>query len=127
MRMSIEEEVQLLRTVDILEPLSDEGETRWLVSVRTTISRQARSSTPPMTPARSLHPQEGAGADLHGHGRAGVTQAIVEAGTVFGEMALTAQQLQGAYAQAMEASILIAMSREELEQLILQKPEVGFT
>ena len=53
------------------------------------------------------------------------THAIVEAGTVFGEMALTAQQLQGAYAQAMEASILIAMSREELEQLILQKPEVG--
>jgi CRP-like cAMP-binding protein len=49
----------------------------------------------------------------------------VEAGTVFGEMALTAQRLQGAYAQAMEQSILITMSREELEHLILQKPEVG--
>jgi CRP/FNR family cyclic AMP-dependent transcriptional regulator len=49
----------------------------------------------------------------------------VEAGTIFGEMALTAQRLQGAYAQAMEPSILITMGREELEHLILQKPEVG--
>ena len=53
------------------------------------------------------------------------TLATVEAGTVFGEMALTAQQLQGAYAQAMEASELSIMRREDLERLILDKPEVG--
>lgn len=53
------------------------------------------------------------------------TLATVEAGTVFGEMALTAQQLQGAYAQAMEASELSVMCREDLERLILDKPEVG--
>ena len=40
-------------------------------------------------------------------------------------MALTAQRLEGAFAQAMEPSILLIMSREDLEQLILQKPEVG--
>src|SRR3954466_557008 len=39
------------------------------------------------------------------------TLATVEAGTVFGEMALTAQQLQGAYAQAMESSELSIMHR----------------
>jgi len=53
------------------------------------------------------------------------TQAIVDAGTVFGEMALTAKRLEGAYAQAMEPSILLNMSREDLEHLIMQKPEVG--
>lgn len=53
------------------------------------------------------------------------TLALVEAGTVFGEMALTAQQLQGAYAQAQESSELSIMSRENLEQLILEKPQVG--
>jgi CRP-like cAMP-binding protein len=53
------------------------------------------------------------------------TLATVEAGTVFGEMALTAQQLQEAYAQAMEASELSIMRREDLERLILDKPEVG--
>jgi CRP-like cAMP-binding protein len=53
------------------------------------------------------------------------TLATVEAGTVFGEMALTAQQMQGAYAQAMEASELSVMRREDLERLMLKKPEVG--
>jgi CRP-like cAMP-binding protein len=53
------------------------------------------------------------------------TLATVEAGTVFGEMALTAQQLQGAYAQAMEPSELSIMHREDLERLMLEKPEVG--
>ena len=53
------------------------------------------------------------------------TLAVVEAGTVFGEMALTAQQLEGAYAQAMEPSEVSTMLREDLERLILEKPEVG--
>ena len=53
------------------------------------------------------------------------TLAIVESGTVFGEMALTAQQLEGAYAQAMEPSEVSTMAREDLEHLVVQKPEVG--
>ena len=53
------------------------------------------------------------------------TLATVEAGTVFGEMALTAQQLEGAYAQAMEPSELSIMRREDLESLMMEKPEVG--
>ncbi len=53
------------------------------------------------------------------------TLAIVEAGTVFGEMALTAQKLQGAYAQAMQPSEISVMNREDLERLILEKPQVG--
>jgi CRP-like cAMP-binding protein len=53
------------------------------------------------------------------------TLATVEAGTVFGEMALTAQQMQGAYAQAMEASKLSMMFRDDLERLMMDKPEVG--
>jgi CRP-like cAMP-binding protein len=53
------------------------------------------------------------------------TLAVVEAGTVFGEMALTAQQLEGAYAQAMESSLVSTMLRADLERLVLEKPEVG--
>jgi CRP-like cAMP-binding protein len=53
------------------------------------------------------------------------TLATVEAGTVFGEMALTAQQMQGAYAQAMEPSELSVMRRADLEELMLEKPKVG--
>jgi CRP-like cAMP-binding protein len=53
------------------------------------------------------------------------TLAIVESGTIFGEMSLTAQQLEGAYAQAMEPSEVSTMAREDLERLVVQKPEVG--
>src|SRR5918997_5245806 len=53
------------------------------------------------------------------------TLAIVESGTAFGEMALTAQQLEGAYAQAMEPSEVSTMLREDLERLVLEKPQVG--
>jgi CRP-like cAMP-binding protein len=53
------------------------------------------------------------------------TLAVVESGTVFGEMALTGQQLEGAYAQALEPSQVSTMLRADLERLILEKPEVG--
>jgi CRP-like cAMP-binding protein len=53
------------------------------------------------------------------------TLAVVESGTVFGEMAFTGQQLEGAYAQAMAPSQVSMMLRADLERLILQKPEVG--
>jgi CRP/FNR family cyclic AMP-dependent transcriptional regulator len=53
------------------------------------------------------------------------TLAVVESGTVFGEMALTAQWLERAYAQAMEPSEVSAILREDLERLVLERPEVG--
>ena len=53
------------------------------------------------------------------------TLAVVESGTVFGEMALTVQQLEGAYAQAMEASDAAYMLHQDLERLVLEKPQVG--
>jgi CRP-like cAMP-binding protein len=53
------------------------------------------------------------------------TLAVVESGTVFGEMALTGQRLEGAYAQTMEPSQVSTMAREDLERLVLEKPKVG--
>ncbi|HEY6582506.1 MAG TPA: Crp/Fnr family transcriptional regulator [Rubrobacter sp.] len=53
------------------------------------------------------------------------TLAVVGAGTMFGEMTLTAQRLQGAYAQALEPSEVSMMLRKDLERLILEKPQVG--
>jgi len=54
-----------------------------------------------------------------------LTLAIVESGTVFGEMSVTGQQLEGAYAEAMEPSQVSTMLRADLERLVLEKPEVG--
>lgn len=53
------------------------------------------------------------------------TLTVVDAGTVFGEMSLTAQRLENAYAEAMEPSVICAMKRRDLERLVIEKPQVG--
>ncbi len=53
------------------------------------------------------------------------TLEVVQAGTVFGEMAFTPYRLRESYARAMEPSALLAMERAEVERLIREKPEVG--
>jgi CRP-like cAMP-binding protein len=53
------------------------------------------------------------------------TLEVVDAGTVFGEVAFTPHALRDAYAEAMESSILLAMERADVERLIRDKPQVG--
>src|SRR5215211_503195 len=106
--MSLEEEVQVLSRVEILEPLSEES---FYNPTDTTenlyILKKGRVRI-----FRTLDGRE-------------LTLSEIEPGTIFGEMALTAQRIRGAYAQALEPSILITMTRADLEHLILNKPEVG--
>ena len=54
-----------------------------------------------------------------------ITVVVIEEGMIFGEMALTAQQLREAYARAIEPSIVVSLEREDLENLILRNPRVG--
>lgn len=54
-----------------------------------------------------------------------LTLTVVSAGAVFGEMSLTAQRLENAYAEAQEPVVVCAMQREDLERLIREKPQVG--
>ena len=54
-----------------------------------------------------------------------LTLAMLESGTVFGEMSLTAQRLRNAYAEAAEPSDVTTMCRADVERLILDKPKVG--
>ena len=125
--MSIEEEVRLLSTVDILEPLSEE-ELAELArqSPDTHLEKGEIFYTPHDRSERLFILKRGKVRifRMAPDGRE-FTLAVVDAGTIFGEMALTAQRLEGAYAQAMEPSVLLNMSREDLEHLIMQKPEVG--
>ena len=53
------------------------------------------------------------------------TLEMVDAGTIFGEVAFTPHRLRDAYAEAMEPSILLAMERADVEHLIQEKPLVG--
>src|SRR5919112_4966811 len=53
------------------------------------------------------------------------TLTVVGAGTVFGAMSLTAQRLENAYAEAMEAVIVCKMRRLDFERLVMGKPQGG--
>ena len=55
------------------------------------------------------------------------TLSMLEGGTVFGELALTSRGTRGAYAQCMEDSEISILRRADLEDLILQKPQVGLS
>ena len=51
--------------------------------------------------------------------------AALGTGAIFGEMALLGQQMHNAFAEAMEDSVILVMSRTDLERLILNKPILG--
>src|SRR5215212_7362219 len=54
-----------------------------------------------------------------------ITLSVVEDGNVFGEMALTGQSLGGLYVRALTPSTVVSLRREDVEHLIMNKPEVG--
>jgi len=125
--MSLEEEVQLLSRVEILEPLSQE-QLRELLrqSPDTHLDPGEIFYTPEDTTENLFILKKGRVRIFRtsSDGRE-LTLAEIEPGTIFGEMALTAQRLRGSYAQALEPSILLTMSRVDLEHLILNEPQVG--
>ena len=122
----MEERIRLLSLVDIFEPLSAE-EIEGLNGQLSDIHLEPGEIfyTPQDRSERLFLLQKGRVRIYKTTDRREFTLAMVDEGTVFGEMALTAQQLREAYAQAMEASEVSIMRREDLERLILDKPEVG--
>jgi CRP/FNR family cyclic AMP-dependent transcriptional regulator len=127
MRMSLMEQVRLLSMVDVFEPLSpeeledigrrspdvhlEEGQmfvAPWDVSERLFVLMRGRVQIYELTP-----------------GGEEITLSVVEGRNMFGQMALTGQQLSGVYARAIEPSVICSLTRRDLEQIILRHPEVG--
>jgi CRP-like cAMP-binding protein len=121
-----EERVRLLSLVDIFEPLSEE-EIKRLNGQLSDIHLEPGQIfyTPQDLSERLFILQKGRVRIYKTTDGREFTLATVDEGTVFGEMALTAQRLQEAYAQAIEPSEVSVMHREDLERLVLEKPEVG--
>ena len=121
-----EERIQLLSLVDIFEPLSGE-EIEQLNGQLSDVRLEPGEIfyTPQERSERLFVLWKGRVRIYKTTDMREFTLVMVEAGTVFGEMALTAQQLQGAYAQALESCEISVMRRADLERLILEKPEVG--
>jgi CRP/FNR family transcriptional regulator, cyclic AMP receptor protein len=54
-----------------------------------------------------------------------LTTAVLEAGTIFGEMAMLGQQLHQSYAEALSPCLLCLMSREDVKSILLSEPRVA--
>jgi CRP/FNR family cyclic AMP-dependent transcriptional regulator len=54
-----------------------------------------------------------------------LTLAIIEPGTVFGEMSLIGQRMVGTCATAIEDSVICALSRSDVETLMHDRPQVA--
>ena len=54
-----------------------------------------------------------------------LTLAIVEQGTIFGEMSLIDLSMVGTSAVAIEDSVICALSRDDVRKLMLERPTVG--
>ncbi len=127
MLIPIDEEVRLLHASDILEPLSDE-ELEELARQNPDIRlREGEILFGPEEAGERLYIVKEGRIRLYKVGPEGneITLAMVNQGRVFGEMALTAQRVRAAYAQATQPSLLISLSQETLKELVRDKPEVG--
>ncbi|CAN5768922.1 Crp/Fnr family transcriptional regulator [soil metagenome] len=125
--MMPEEKVRLLSMMEVLESLSQEELKELSQRVPDTHVEKGRIFYTPEEKSERLFMLKKGRVRLYTVAPDGreLTLAIVDAGQVFGEMALTAQQLRGAYAEAMEPVVVCAMSRNQLEELVRDKPEVG--
>src|ERR687890_67801 len=128
--MNAEEEVELLRRVDIFEGLSKEEIREILEDLlkrNAEINLQAGEIfyTPKELDGKLCVLKRGRVRIYKMEGTREFTLEMVGAGTVFGGVAFTPHALRDAYAEAMEPSILLAMEPTDVEHLIQHKPQVG--
>lgn len=127
MLVPLSEEVRLLHTSDILEPLS-ERELEELAQQNPDVRlREGEILFGPEEVGERLYIVKEGQIRLYKVGSEGneITLAVVNQGKIFGEMALTAQRTREGYAQAAQPSLLISLDQEALKRLIRDKPEVG--
>jgi CRP/FNR family transcriptional regulator, cyclic AMP receptor protein len=127
MPMSLDEEIRFLSMVDILGPLSDEEMEDLAKRAPDTFLEQADILYSPGDGTERLFILKKGKVQLYEVGDDGdeVTLSVVEEGNVFGEMALTGQSLHGLYVRALTPSTVVSLRRQDVEHLIMKKPEVG--
>jgi CRP/FNR family transcriptional regulator, cyclic AMP receptor protein len=127
MPMSTIEQARLLTMVDILGPLSEEEMEDLAKRTPDTFLEQGDVLYSPQDGTQRLFILKKGRVQLYEVDQSGeeITLSVIEDGNVFGEMALTGQSLEGVYVRAMTPSTVVSLRREDLEMLIMKKPEVG--
>ena len=126
MREDEDEEVELLSKVDIFDSLSYE-EIRELLRQNSEVRLEEGEVfyAPWEHGGKLFILKKGRMRLYRTEGGREFTLEVVDAGTVFGEMAFTPYRLRESFARATEPSIIFAMERTAVERLIEEKPQVG--
>ena len=124
--MRKDEQVELLSRVDLFDSLSEE-EIRQLVDENSDVRlEEGETFYAPWEQGGKLFVLKKGRMRLYRtEGTREFTLEVVEAGTIFGEMAFTPYRLRESFARAMEPSVVFAMERAAVERLIQEKPQVG--
>jgi CRP-like cAMP-binding protein len=124
--MREDEEVELLSKVELFDSLSEE-EIRVLVCQSSDVRLEEGETfyAPWEQGGKLFILKKGRMRLYRTEGAREFTLEVVEAGTVFGEMAFTPHRLRESFARATEPSVVFVMERAEVERLIEEKPQVG--
>jgi CRP/FNR family transcriptional regulator, cyclic AMP receptor protein len=122
-----EEKLRLFSMMDILEPLSREEIKELSRRIPDTHYQRGQLLYTPKERSEALFMLKKGRVRIYRIAPDGreFTLIVVGAGTVFGEMSLTAQRLENAYAEAMERVVVCKMRKHDLERLVMDKPQVG--
>lgn len=116
-----------LSALEVFQDLSDE-DMQWLDRTTTPITcEKGRVIYRPGDPGEVLYLLKKGSVDLYRlspEGKKLVTAHLAEQ-TFFGEMSILGHKMYETFAEATQPSILCAMSRTDVEQLLLSKPMVG--
>lgn len=121
------EKIRLLSMVDILEPLTGEELEEFSRRVPDTHIEQGQIFYAPQDRSEALFMLKRGRVRIYKVTPEGweFTLAVVEAGMMFGEMALTAQRMWEAYAEATEPSDICILRNADLERIVRGNPDVG--
>jgi CRP-like cAMP-binding protein len=124
--MRKDEEVELLSRVDLFDSLSKEEISQLLDENSDVRLEEGETFYAPWEHNGELFVLKKGRMRLYRtEGAREFTLEVVEAGTIFGEMAFTPHRLRESFARAMEPSVVFAMDHAAVERLIQEKPQVG--
>ncbi len=127
MSMPLQRQIRLLSMVDIFGPLSPKELEDLARRTPDTFLEKGDVLYSPQDGTERLFVLKEGRVQVYEVDRSGeeITLSVVEDGNVFGEMALTGQSLESLYVRALVPSTVVSLKREDLEDLIMKKPEVG--
>jgi CRP-like cAMP-binding protein len=124
--MSNERRIRNLSMVDVFEALPREELGALVRSCRLAEYTTGETVFGPEAGVERLFVLEEGRVRLYRVGARGqeITLAVLSSGTVFGRLG-PADRTQGAYAQAMARSLVSTLRQEDLQRLVMRRPEVG--